>query len=268
MTPQQQLFVEHFLVDLNATHAAEKAGYSCPSVAGTRLSAMVAVRQAIRKVMDERAHEVKLSAADVVKRLRQIAFADPNELSQMQVTCCRHCHGVEHRYQWRSEEEWGAAVEQAVALHEHACKLIRMRRAPRPLEPKLVVPDCGGGFDFDAKLAPLDECTHCDGRGISTPVFADTRTLSAQARALYAGVKKTKDGIEILQHDQLRATEMLGRHLGMFNDKFVHIFPGGGGGGMYSVDDMAHLSGEQLEQLEQINQTIEQQKQLTNDPAP
>lgn len=261
MTEQQNLFVQHFLVDLNATHAAEKAGYSAPSVAGSRLLATVSVRQAIRTALDARTHDLKISTIDVVRKLRLIAFADANDLSQMQVTCCRHCHGRDFKYQWRSEEEWGEAVEKALEQHEAACKLVRLKRAPRPPEPKLFLPNCDGGFDFDARLAPIDECPHCDGRGISTPVFADTRTLSAGARALYAGVKKTKDGVEILKHDQVRALELLGRHMGMFNDKLIHIMPGGGGG-MHATRDLEGLSEEQLEQLERINETIENTKQI------
>ena len=36
---------------------------------------------------------------------------------------------------------------------------------------------------------------------------------------LYAGVKQTREGLEIKMHDQQKALENAARHLGMFQDK-------------------------------------------------
>jgi hypothetical protein len=47
-------------------------------------------------------------------------------------------------------------------------------------------------------------------------VLNDTRSLSDEARALFAGVKETKEGIEVKLHDQLAALEKLMRHLGAY----------------------------------------------------
>jgi phage terminase small subunit len=58
-----------------------------------------------------------------------------------------------------------------------------------------------------------------DENGVGRTIIADTRTLSPQARMLYAGVKQTKDGIEVKMHDQLKALEMAARHLGMFVER-------------------------------------------------
>ena len=41
------------------------------------------------------------------------------------------------------------------------------------------------------------------------------------SQVLYAGVKQTKDGLEIKMHDQQKALENVARHLGMFQDKLV-----------------------------------------------
>ena len=60
--------------------------------------------------------------------------------------------------------------------------------------------------------------------GVDVPKFTPawrTRTLSPQARVLYAGVKQTKDGLEIKMHDQQKALENVARHLGMFQDKLA-----------------------------------------------
>lgn len=47
----------------------------------------------------------------------------------------------------------------------------------------------------------------------------DTDTLSDDQRAAIAGIKHGANGIEIKLHDKIKALELLGRHIGMFNDK-------------------------------------------------
>lgn len=47
----------------------------------------------------------------------------------------------------------------------------------------------------------------------------DTDTLSDDQRAAIAGIKQGANGIEIKLHDKIKALELLGRHIGMFNDK-------------------------------------------------
>ena len=47
----------------------------------------------------------------------------------------------------------------------------------------------------------------------------DTGALSDDQRAAIAGIKQGATGIEIKLHDKIKALELLGRHIGMFNDK-------------------------------------------------
>lgn len=47
----------------------------------------------------------------------------------------------------------------------------------------------------------------------------DTGALSDDQRAAIAGIKQGANGIEIKLHDKIKALELLGRHIGMFNDK-------------------------------------------------
>ena len=47
-------------------------------------------------------------------------------------------------------------------------------------------------------------------------VLKDTRTLSQQAAALYAGAKVTKHGIEVQMHSKMDAIEKLAKHLGVY----------------------------------------------------
>jgi len=43
-----------------------------------------------------------------------------------------------------------------------------------------------------------------------------TKLLSKNKRSAIASIKQTKDGIEIKPHDKVKALELLGKHLGMF----------------------------------------------------
>lgn len=63
---------------------------------------------------------------------------------------------------------------------------------------------------------PNPECSECRGEGRGDVLIADTRKLSPAARALYAGVKITKEGLEVKMHSKLDAAEKIGRHLGFY----------------------------------------------------
>ena len=82
MTPKQQRFVEEFLIDLNATQAAIRAGYSkktadqqaCRLLTNVKVKAVLAVAQA------ERAERTKIDADWVLARLAAEADADLADL--------------------------------------------------------------------------------------------------------------------------------------------------------------------------------------------
>ena len=56
------------------------------------------------------------------------------------------------------------------------------------------------------------------------PFAHDTRNLSPKAKALYAGVRATKDGQEVKTHDQMAALVNVAKHLGMFTEQHVLMF--------------------------------------------
>lgn len=78
LTPQQQRFVDEYLIDLNATQAATRAGYS-PDTAnqqGSRLLANVGVGKAIADAMEQRSVRTRVTADRVLTELARIGFGD------------------------------------------------------------------------------------------------------------------------------------------------------------------------------------------------
>lgn len=71
LTPKQQRFIEEYPVDLNATQAAIRAGYSKKTAQeqGSRLLSNVMVAEAIAEVQAKRSERVSVSQDDVVKGL-------------------------------------------------------------------------------------------------------------------------------------------------------------------------------------------------------
>ena len=82
LTAKQQRFVEEYLIDLNATQAAIRAGYS-PKTAneqGARLLANASVQEAIAKAMAERSRRTGISQDRVIQELARIAFVNPKNV--------------------------------------------------------------------------------------------------------------------------------------------------------------------------------------------
>ena len=82
MTKKQKRFVEEYLIDLNATQAAIRAGYS-PDTAheqGSRLLSNVMVSQEVARAMAERSKRTGVNADRVLQELAKIAFVNAGEV--------------------------------------------------------------------------------------------------------------------------------------------------------------------------------------------
>jgi hypothetical protein len=116
-----------------------------------------------------------------------------------------------------------------------------------------------GGDGYNRKREPNPECPECFGDGVNVLFYHDTRKLTPGAKAVYAGVKEGKEGVEVKVHSKERALEMLGKHLGMFVEK--KEISGPGGGPIQHTIDVANMSDEELEkelaQLERLEQDTE-----------
>lgn len=148
LTERQQRFVDEYLIDLNATQAAIRAGYARGSndqgaaTEGSRLLRNAQVQALVRKGMAERAAAVGVSKERVLIELARIAFAD---------------------------------IRDVVDVNQHAIRPKAFDTLPR---------------DITAAVAEVSE-----------RVSRDATT------------------VKIKMLDKQKALELLGRHLGMWNDK-------------------------------------------------
>lgn len=78
LTNKQKLFVKEYLIDLNATQAAIRAGYSVRSASfiGMELLNKTIVADAIQKAMDKRTERTQINADYVLNRLVEIDQLD------------------------------------------------------------------------------------------------------------------------------------------------------------------------------------------------
>jgi len=81
MTPKEDRFVKEYLIDLNATRAARRAGYSARSArsTGPRLLRRPAVQAALAAARQAHAQRTEVSAERVLTELARIAFATSDE---------------------------------------------------------------------------------------------------------------------------------------------------------------------------------------------
>lgn len=82
LNPRQKAFVQEYLVDLNATQAAIRAGYSerTARVQGPRLLSNVAVQREIEKGQDKREKRLEITADRIRRELARIAFGDAKKV--------------------------------------------------------------------------------------------------------------------------------------------------------------------------------------------
>jgi len=144
LTPKQRLFVQEYLIDLNASQAAIRAGYSIKNAEFQAhcLLKNPKVKQAIKLAMYEREQRTKVTQDRVIEELAKIAFINPTD--------------VVNSYDASLHDD--AAREDTAAISS-----IRVRRIPSKH---------GTGVEREIKL-----------------------------------------------HDKIRALDLLGKHLGLFNDK-------------------------------------------------
>lgn len=89
LNPKQQRFVEEYLVDLNATQAAIRAGYSAKTAhaIAEKLLRKAEINEAIQSAMKSRSERTEVTQDRVIQELAAMAFYDPADLASTPVNC-------------------------------------------------------------------------------------------------------------------------------------------------------------------------------------
>lgn len=86
LTEKQKVFVAEYLVDLNATQAAIRAGYSAKTAAfiGAENLRKPQIQVAVQDAQLERARATQITAEKVLKELAAVAFADAGDYATVE----------------------------------------------------------------------------------------------------------------------------------------------------------------------------------------
>lgn len=213
LSEQEELFCQAMVMWNNRSKAIRTALPAETDAA--KLSNLAAYYMRSRSVLariDQLRAELRkatsVTITDAFERAWAIATADPNEISQLRRVNCRYCWGIDHKYQW-VENDW----------YEECERILRYNALVRSADLRKELPDASGGFGFRPGKDPHHDCPKCGGDGDTEAFFADTRDLQGSARLLYAGTKVTKNGIEVMTHDQSKYMDMCLRMLGAYQDK-------------------------------------------------
>lgn len=210
LNSREQEFCDRYAETLDAYNAALDSGYS-REVARSHAYSWVKkphlkpkLYETCQHIRFERLRGFKVEAAELMRRQWLIATADPKELIDLVTVGCRHCWGEGFRYQWKEHE-----FEAAVARAEN----------PKPDEKPGPFPEWLGGMGFDSTCDPNPECPYCDGKGHEEIRPKDQRDLSEAGQALLKGVKVTKNGLEVMMHDQQAAARLFAELAGYKIDR-------------------------------------------------
>ena len=164
MTAKQQLFCDEYLIDLNATQAAIRAGYSEKTARkiGQENLTKPDIQEYIQKKKADREQRTEITQDMVLRELAIIAFSN--------------------------------AADYAKVIEKELTQEIQGNVVP--------VLDAEGNPVFYKTVEPIL-----------------TDNLTEDQKKALAVIKKGRDGFDVKPYDKLRALEMLGRHLGMWDKK-------------------------------------------------
>lgn len=206
LTEFERLFVDSYVIDRIGQRAIRRLRPelrdTSAATEASRMLRKVNVRAAVDAKLREIGLKFEMTAADVLSHWIKLARADPKSISRIRNVNCRHCYGIAHLFQWKDVNEWAAAI---AAEAKDAAK---NNRDPAP-------PSAEGGFGFIANLSPHAKCPQCLGEGKLDLFIADSHDIPEEDACLLAGYKQTKNGIEVLYHDQQAALLHIARYLGM-----------------------------------------------------
>lgn len=84
LTPKQEAFVSEYLIDLNATQAAIRAGYSQKNAGkiGPELLGKTRIAEAIHRAMEKRQERTEVTQDYVISKLKEIADKEASDYTE------------------------------------------------------------------------------------------------------------------------------------------------------------------------------------------
>ncbi len=164
MTAKQQRFCDEYLIDLNATQAAIRAGYSEKTARkiGQENLTKPDIQEYIQKKKADREQRTEITQDMVLKELALIAFSNAADYIKV--------------------------VEKELTQEVEGSEIPVLDAEGNPIKYKTVEPTL-------------------------------TDDLTEEQKKALAVIKKGRDGFDVKPYDKLRALEMLGRHLGLWDKK-------------------------------------------------
>lgn len=134
LTPKQKRFVAEYLVDLNATAAARRAGYSAKTAdrIGPELLGKTCVSQAIQEAIKQRERRTEVTQDYVIRKLKEITDKDASDAQDSDLKYSSKIKALEllgkHVGAFEKQDTQTAALETAMrALADIIEKPVRNR---------------------------------------------------------------------------------------------------------------------------------------------
>ena len=167
LSPKQARFVEEYLLDLNATQAAQRAGYSEKTAysQGQRLLKHAEVQAAIQEAQQQRSERTQIDQDRVLREYGRLAFSDLRQVLQW------NARKVELRDSEELDEDAAATVAEVsqtvtkdggtlrVKLHSKTAALEALSRHLGLFDPQADVDPEEQARAIQAALREIEECT-------------------------------------------------------------------------------------------------------------
>lgn len=219
LTPRELSYCRQYLISYNRIQAAIDAGF--PPFQANNASFLMMQRPHVRAYIDKMEREqharFEITSDDILREHYKVLVADPNSLMEIRRIPCRYCWGENNQYQ-RTDQE----METDLASWE-----LGRRGLPfSVVDPngntkttysawnrgKKNLPfDDMGGVGYTTNKPPNEECTAnpCHGNGIMEYHIKDSRFLTSDGKALFAGFKVSKGSIEVLTRSKDASLDFL-----------------------------------------------------------
>lgn len=124
LTLKQERFVQEYLVDLNATAAAKRAGYSGKNAGkiGPELLGKTRISAAIQEAIRARQERTEVTQDYVIEKLKAIADRQASDAPESELKYSSQIKAIEllgkHVGAWEPQDKQQTAVEDLTALAE------------------------------------------------------------------------------------------------------------------------------------------------------